>query len=273
MATTVDHLAEKQRKQKKILIGLGVLLLAAVVLQGPKLWKQINGSTPAVAATTAEQEQTAAASAAAAAVGGSATTGAVGTSSASLAGVSVGAVGTARPAPGAGQLRTFTLFDAKDPFVQSLPDETSGATSSTGEPTLSDTQPGKADGKADGKTDGKAGTSAGDGSGSSGQSAPPEAAPGFATLSINGTPEPLAVTDIFPSQDKVFVLVSLKAKSAKIAVAGGAFTGGKAITLKMGKGLTLVNTATGARYALKLLYTGSAPEQVQEFSQGAKTEK
>jgi hypothetical protein len=28
-----------------------------------------------------------------------------------------------------------------------------------------------------------------------------------------------------------------------------------------------VNTATGARYTLKLLYTGSQPEKVQQFSQ------
>ncbi len=277
MATTIDTLAEKQRKQKKVLIVLGVLMLAVVAFQGPKLWKQITGSTPAAAPATAEQEQAAAAASAAAATGGSVTTtvvaaGTTATPAAALAGVSVNA--SARPSPGPGQLRAFTLFQAKDPFVQSLPTETSGATSPTGEPTLSDTQPGKSGAKSgatEGATDGAKGSTTD--SGTSGQSAPPEGAPQYATISVNSTPEPLAVKDLFPSPDKMFVLVSLKAKSAKIAVAGGAFTDGQTITLKMGKGLTLVNTATGARYALKLLYTGSAPEQVEEFSPGAKTEK
>ena len=34
----------------------------------------------------------------------------------------------------------------------------------------------------------------------------------------------------------------------------------------MGKPLTLVNSATGKRYTLRLLYTGSEPEAVQKFS-------
>ena len=63
---------------------------------------------------------------------------------------------------------------------------------------------------------------------------------------------------LFPEQEDLFVLVSLKGKTAKIAVSGGAFTDGQTITLKLGKNLTLVNTATGARYALKLLYVGDA---------------
>ncbi|MDH5333826.1 MAG: hypothetical protein OEW65_08090, partial [Thermoleophilia bacterium] len=267
--TTVDTVAAKQAKQKKILIVLGVLLLAVAVLQGPKLWKQINGGSTAAAPTSAEQADAAAAAAAAAATGGvvPATAGTAGTAPATLTAVTVG---SARVTPGPGQLRTFSLFTRKDPFVQALPSETSGVTSPTAEPTLSDTQPGA---KAGAKAGAEAGAEAGSGSdagagtdsGSSSTSAPPEAAPTYATLGINGTPEQLTVKDTFPAQDKVFVLVSLKPKAAKIAVAGGAFTKGETVTLKMGKGLTLVNTATGARYALKLLYTGTAPEQVQGF--------
>jgi hypothetical protein len=68
----------------------------------------------------------------------------------------------------------------------------------------------------------------------------------------------------------MFVLVGLKQKTAKIAVAGGAFTEGQTVTLKMGDSLTLLNTATGARYTLRLLYTGTTPEQVAGFTQGAK---
>ncbi len=267
MATTVDTLAEKQRKQKKILVVLGVLLLAAIALQGPKLWKQINGTPPSAVADSIEEEQDAAAAAAAAAIPGSVTP--AGAPSAALVGVSV-STGT-RPLPGPGQLRTFTLFQTKDPFVQSLPVETPGVESSTGAPAPADPKPAKSG--ANGAHGGD-GAETASGSGSGGTSAPAEAAPQYATISVNNTPEPVAVKETFPSEDDVFVLVSLKAKSAKIAVAGGAFTGGSAVTLTMGKSLTLVNTATGARYVLKLLYTGSAPEEVAEFSpSSAKPEK
>ena len=78
---------------------------------------------------------------------------------------------------------------------------------------------------------------------------------------------------LFPEQEDLFVLVSLKGKTAKIAVSGGAFTDGQTITLKLGKNLTLVNTATGARYALKLLYVGDQPEEVEGFTTGGGAEK
>jgi hypothetical protein len=283
MATTADTLAAKQAKQKKILIVLGVLLIAIAAFQGPKLWRQVTGSSTSAADTSTEQEQAAAASAAAAATGdatASATPGAATSPSAALVGVrSV----RARPAPGAGQLRSFTLFAAKDPFVQSLPEETSGATTPTAEPTLSDTEPGK-NGSGNGKGSSDTAKSGGNGeattsdsstasSGSSSESAPPEAAPEYATIGVNGSPQPLELQQTFPKQGKQFVLLALKPKMAKIGIAGGKLVGGKTLKLQMGKSVTLVNTATGARYVLKLLYTGSAPEQVKEFSQGASAAK
>ena len=54
---------------------------------------------------------------------------------------------------------------------------------------------------------------------------------------------------------KVFVLLSLKPKAAKIAVSTPAGT--KTITLKLGN---LTNKDTGARFALKLVYTGDVGE-------------
>ena len=73
----------------------------------------------------------------------------------------------------------------------------------------------------------------------------------------------------FPKADPTFVLLELKRRWRKIGVVGGAFTGGAAITLKMGQTLTLVNTATGARYTLQLMYTGTQPEEVERFTQAA----
>ena len=42
--------------------------------------------------------------------------------------------------------------------------------------------------------------------------------------------------------------------------------GGGTVSLKLGKQVTLVDTATGARYVLKLLYLGAGPEQIETFS-------
>jgi hypothetical protein len=61
----------------------------------------------------------------------------------------------------------------------------------------------------------------------------------------------------FPAAQPVFKLVSLSEGQAKIAIAGGALaSGAPTVTLKLGKAVTLVNTADGARYELKLVSFG-----------------
>ena len=256
MAKKIDTKAAKQRQQKIILAVLGVVLLAVAAIQVPKL---LGGSSPAPAAASEATGATTPTGTTGGLSAGSATTTTTvpaGVPRAVLVGVTVGFAG--RPPAGEGQLRSFTLFTPKDPFVQALPTETSGSTTSTGEPTLSDTQPGS-------------GGSAGGGGGSSTPPAP--GAPLFATISVNGKVVPLEVEDLFPPKQPLFVLVSLNRKTAKIAVAGGAFTDAQTITLRLGQNLTLVNTATGARYALKLLFVGDTPEQVEGFTRGAVPKK
>jgi hypothetical protein len=267
MANTLDIDAQKQRKQKMILAVGGVILLALMAIQLPKIMG--GSSTPkasgaasasrATGATGAEgvaSSPTASSSADESAATPSAPVVPPGAPRAVLVGVTVGGAG--RPVADEGQLRVFTLFDAKDPFVQQLPAETSGATSPTGEPTLSDTQPGAAD-EADAKPGASGGTA---------ETAPDPAAPQFATVSVNGVVQPLEVDDTFPKKQPLFVLVGLKPKAAKIAIAGGSLTDGQTVTVGLGKNLTLVNTATGARYAIKLLYVGSEPERIAGFVKG-----
>ncbi len=61
----------------------------------------------------------------------------------------------------------------------------------------------------------------------------------------------------FPSGDPVFRLVSVSAKSAKVAIDGGSYASGDtAITLEKGEQVTLVNTADGTRYRVVLVSTG-----------------
>ena len=58
----------------------------------------------------------------------------------------------------------------------------------------------------------------------------------------------------FPSSSPTFKLVSLTKSSAKIGIAGGSLATGQAtVTLKLNKQLTLMNTADGKRYVLRLL--------------------
>ena len=58
----------------------------------------------------------------------------------------------------------------------------------------------------------------------------------------------------FPASNPSFKLVSLTKKTAKIGIAGGSLqSGSQTVTLRKGKSLTLMNTADGTRYVLRLL--------------------
>lgn len=255
--------AAKQRKQK-IMLGViaGVLVLLAAI-QGPKLMKQLSGgSTPAASAPAETTPATPATTTGAATADGAA---------AALAGAAASAPATGDLAT-RGKLVSFTLFATKDPFVPQMSEKTSTGA----EPAASDaTPPAAAPDAPDAPaavpsdavpSDAAAGATPGD------TPAQPDApALTDATLEINGTPEYLKATELFPKIDPVFRLVSLKPKSAKIGVAGGSFTVGKLLVLKLGKSVTLVNTATGARYQIELVYTGMAPEKVVVFTTGPST--
>jgi hypothetical protein len=70
---------------------------------------------------------------------------------------------------------------------------------------------------------------------------------------VNGSGETVSVGAQFPASNPTFVLVSLKRSSAKITIAGGTLQGGGSVTLKKGRPLTLMNTADGTRYVLRLV--------------------
>lgn len=259
----IDHTAAKAKKQKTILIVMGVALLGLGAIQGPKLWKQLNPPAAAPAPAPVASAATGSPSPAAAAAPPAGTPSASGPRpTALLAGVTITTPGP--PVRGAGQLRSFTLFTAKDPFVPQASDELSGTTTPTAEPTLSDTQPGAAPG-----TNASAGGGAGSGTAAP---APKPAAPTptYVTVSLNGKAYALVLKDAFPKADPLFVVTAVKPELVRIGVAGGSFADGKTIPVKLGQKVVLVNDATGARYVLRLLYTGAAPEQVESFTQAGK---
>jgi hypothetical protein len=179
-----------------------------------------------------------------------------------VGGVALTASASVKPATN--QLASFTLFEVKDPFV---PGEDSTAVTpeqaASGNPN-GEAPPAGSNGE----------SAAGQGSSSSGQTggagAPVNPTPPppriYATIDFNGKAQQLKVKDQFPADQPLFVLRSLQKKTAKIAVAGGAFDDSETFALKLNKKVTLVNTATGVRYELKLVYTGASPEVIEGFT-------
>jgi hypothetical protein len=256
MAKKVTPAQAKAAKQKKIAIGLGVLFLGVAVIQGPKMLKMLKGPAAPVAAATATP-----------------TPAPTGTPEAPSAVAPAGSPPAAgQPAvlassDTAGQLLSFELFESKDPFTQQVDanPQAPSATDAKPQPTV----------PATGTTPASSGGSAVPGPASGAGATPPAtpfapvAEPAAATtISVNDVSGPADVGKEFPTDDPIFVLVSTASdgKSAQIGIAGGSYANGeRTITLKLGKPLTLQNTADGTRYELVLeTVAGFAPPKAKK---------
>jgi hypothetical protein len=167
------------------------------------------------------------------------------------------------------QLASFTLFDVKDPFVQRV-SATLAATSGASGAANGQTQgAANSSGPTSSPAGGSSGSTTADTTGTT-TNTPTDAAPpppiAYATINFNGEPQQVQAKDKFPADSPLFVVRSIKKKQAKIGVAGGSFDDSQAVTLVQGKKVTLVNTATGVRYELKLVYTGAQPEVIKSFT-------
>lgn len=214
---TPEARAARERKQKIFVAVGGVLLLGLLAFQLPKL---LGGSGETAAATTPTPIPGAVAPEAPASV--------------VLAGSSADAV-----APG--KVTVLGPFRKKNPFVQLVV---------TGDAAAADAAPSGGGKKSEGESGAAKGFSTGE----------KAAAPAVTIVSVNGERQTIEPGAAFPDADPVFVLVSEqpKSKSVVVGVVGGAYAGGsKTATLKVGKPLTLVNTATGARYKVTLVAVGS----------------
>jgi len=254
-----DVAKAKAAKQKKIAIGGGVVLLALLGYQGPKVMKMMNQKPkpPIVSAVTTMPGSTSAAptdpnSLAAPTLGGTPAAAAPATGSDASPSNLVSAVPVS---PDPGQLEAFNRLATKDPFAEQVSASGGGALSGSGShgstppasTTPVPTQP---------------------------TPTPPAPAPVSATISLNGEQLSVSVGADFPQSGatfnrvgSIFHLVSLTAKSAKISIVGGSYAdGANTITLTMGKPLTLQNTADGTRYVLIL-----EPASAQSGSSGSST--
>ena len=186
--------AAKAKKQKMMLVVFGVGLLAVGVLQGPKLLKQLNPPAPEAAAVVDGST----------AVPPAATPGQTPTivqvqpaapqRTAILAGVTLSS--DSLPAADDDQLRSFSLFVVKDPFVQQSSEEEASAT-----PAPTAVPP-----PAAATTD----TTAAD---AAKASTPPPPTPTDATITMNGQAYALTVKDAFPKNDPLFVLARAEAQA------------------------------------------------------------
>jgi hypothetical protein len=246
MAKKIDPKAKA--KKQKIIAGIGgVLLLGLLAFQVPRTMKMLHppnanesaSSAPSTAATTTGPI------AAPSLSGGNAT----------AASASVGGDGIsdpdAVPLPESGQLLAFGRFRTKDPFVQQL-----RLNCASGDCASTSTSSSPAKGGTSTPPASKAGTGSSAPSSAGRTAAPPvaTAAPTSAAISVNGAAQTVQVGGTFPTPDPAFTLVSLSRQGARIGIAGGSLQNGKAtVTLKKGKPLTLMNTADGMRYVLRLL--------------------
>jgi hypothetical protein len=231
--------AAKDRRKKKIAIVGLVLFIAVLAIQVPKTLKMMGGNsgspTAEPSATTTPTATTAAATPA-----------------------SPGAPETAS----SDQLVSFERFERKDPFRPQVSEEinTSAPVPAKRARGAKSEKPKQASKPAPGRVPAerpkqRATTLPG---GSKGRGEPARATVTGAVISINGGPgETIEVGAAFPAAQKLFRLVSLDARGAKIGVADGSLVGpAKTVTLELGKTLTLMNTADGARYRMRLLSVG-----------------
>lgn len=221
----------KDRRAKRLAIGGAVLLAAVLAFEMPKVLKghSSSSSAPPAATTTTTPGYSATATPTATPVASAAVVPATSTklTSSDLA-----------PRRSKSELYSFSHFSGKDPFVQQV--SASDITSSPG-------------------TSGGSGAnsgviSSGPAPGAQTTSARMLARTGVVTLQVNGKAQAVRVGGSFPSSNPLFKLVSVSRGLVKIGIASGSYqSGAQTVSLSPGRTLTLVDTADGVRYRIRLL--------------------
>jgi hypothetical protein len=245
--TAADRAADKRKrreaKQKKMLLVLIPVLIAMVAWQGPKLMKQLKGSSAETAPAAATVESPANPGVDAAAAGTDETAPAeapVPTDPAEIAAaVKELPASEKHPIPDENQLISFSRFSASDPFSPLVVEEDTSTTTDSGTSTTPSTTPPT--------------------------TAPPTAYPpttGGSTpttptqvaLSVNGHPLVLGVGDTFPTVDPAFTIVTINPDSVVIGLTDGSFSDGQqSITVRKGEQVTLVSQPDGTRFTIRVV--------------------
>jgi hypothetical protein len=232
-----DMREAKDKRMKRMAIGGFVVLAAVLAFEIPHVMKRGGASSSSPAATTTATDTTA-----------SATSTPTGTPVVSATPTAPTQLPNSDPTPSRSksQLFSFTHFAGKDPFVQQLSDSSgASATAITGGSAPSGSAP---SGSAP--------------SGSTGTAAAPAqvtaartlATSGTARISVNGRVQLVRVGKSFPSANPLFRLISVSHGVVRIGIANGSYSSGaQTVSLAAGRTLTLVDTADGIRYKIRLL--------------------
>jgi hypothetical protein len=230
----------RDKKMKKVAVGLAVVLAVVLAFEVPKMLKHGGSSSAAPAQAVATTPSTSAAAPTTAAP----TTPPAGTAAAAVTPVTSSKLPNSDTLPRAGkaQLFAFSHFASKDPFVQQVNPAATSSTSSSSSNSGSSTKykpPTAAIGTTAAVTH---------------QTGRALAVAGAARISVNGRIQVVRVGTSFPSANPVFRLVSVKGGVARIGIASGSYSSGaQTVSLTAGRTLTLVDTADGIRYQLRLI--------------------
>jgi hypothetical protein len=268
MAAKSKRAAElkKREKRSKILLAvLGVMFLAVGAYEVPSIMKMMNKKPPP--GTTYDPGPSAGpgTSVSLPNVSGSSTASGIGAN-----GQLVNSDVPPGPVDG-GQLVSFSMFQAKNPFVPQVSDT----------PTTSSSPPASTDAgttttpTATTPTTTAPTVTAPTTTAPTGGIVPPTSTTTMTTvpttttttpaassptvaISVNSTVSKVATGGTFPSSAPVFRLAGWSKGTAQIAIVGGSYaTGDPTLTLKQGVAVTLENTTDGKRYRLVLLSTPS----------------
>jgi hypothetical protein len=229
----LDRAQEKAQKQKRLAAVLGVFLVLVLVYEVPHTMKLMNKSAkpPVVDTSTTAAPASTPTAAAPATPATSATPAASAVPAASSPTSTGGLVSAVQVTPDPGQLTEFERFASKDPFTESV------------QKTIGASAPGSGTGTA-AKPAAKKRTTP------SVPKAPPAPPPTTAVIKVNDQLMSVAVGATFST---FFKLESLTQTTAKVSIVGGSYAdGAPALTLTVGKPVTLQNTADGTRYTLTL---------------------
>ncbi len=242
MAKKFDPKA-KAKKQKMIAIGGTVLLVGILAVTLPSTLKQLNPPRTDTGPTSTPAAPAAAAAAPAPGTLAPPTLAGSAPAPAAVAVVAGTAITTDAPAaPSTLKLVSFSLFVSKDPFRQQV--SATGASPSGAAPSTTGTTPT---------------TPAPPTPPPSSTPKPPAAPPTSAVIDTNGTSETVAVGKTFPASapQPYFQLVSVTRDSARIGIAGGSLSNGQnTVSIPVGKTITLMNTADGTKYTIKIVSVG-----------------
>jgi hypothetical protein len=233
-----DLRAAKDRRAKKMAIGGAVVLVALLAFELPHYLGGKSGSPTAAGTTTSDTTS-------GSTVPGAVVTPATASGTAAAAAVPVTAStklpnSDVAPVRTKSQLYSFDTFAGKDPFVQQVDTAQPGSSSSSAASTSA--PPSSAPVQTASSTNVQQ------------TSARTLASNGVATIKVNGKTETVRVGKSFPSANPVFTLVSLAHGSANIGIANGSYTSGaQTVRLSSGRSMTLVDTASGVRYTVRLL--------------------